>query len=392
MPVPRKHSVIVIGSGITGLSAALHLRTEKIRDVVIISDRSQKASSAHCPGLLFGGTLDNFTRHHHAWGIEFAKEIWQFGESGVHLALQFCRDHQIPIVGGDRLRFASDPLEKKELEQAVSLLSKSGFDAKFEPIASRTLGASSPLKNEDRLALQIEKNSAAIVDSNRFLAGILSATGNPEIVDGDVLSLSTNAGGVAAHLRDGEVVHGEMVLVASHLSIPLLIPQLSPAIVPFSDQWHRIRFADPVFEKAIAGSVFSFQHSYFWGSILSATESLIGGGRHLRRFAGFEAANADLSEKSSTWVLNVLQKLTGYTKAPEIVHSCALRDCRPCDELPIIGPMFGEPRILVGTGYSGNGLATGFHAGKCLAALIANGTSSTLPSGFLPTRLRRLAD
>jgi glycine/D-amino acid oxidase-like deaminating enzyme len=72
------------------------------------------------------------------------------------------------------------------------------------------------------------------------------------------------------------------------------------------------------------------------------------------------------------------------------VQSTAGLDCRPCDELPIIGPMFGESRILVGTGYMGLGLSWGFLAGKCLANLVAKGKSPMLPSRLTPARLRSL--
>ena len=70
------------------------------------------------------------------------------------------------------------------------------------------------------------------------------------------------------------------------------------------------------------------------------------------------------------------------------VHSAL--GIRPCDELPIIGPMFGDSRILLSTGYMGSGLAMGFGGGKAVSELILSGRCHWLPYGLHPQRLRTL--
>ena len=62
----------------------------------------------------------------------------------------------------------------------------------------------------------------------------------------------------------------------------------------------------------------------------------------------------------------------------------------PCDELPLMGPMFGDSRILLAAGYMGTGLTLGFQAGKCLAQLISSGSAPSLPRRLWPERLRSL--
>jgi glycine/D-amino acid oxidase-like deaminating enzyme len=52
--------------------------------------------------------------------------------------------------------------------------------------------------------------------------------------------------------------------------------------------------------------------------------------------------------------------------------------------------MFGEGRILVATGFMGQGLTQGFFAGRCLAELVAHGAAAALPRRLWPERLRSL--
>ena len=60
------------------------------------------------------------------------------------------------------------------------------------------------------------------------------------------------------------------------------------------------------------------------------------------------------------------------------------------DEGKLIGPMFGQPNILLATGFMGDGLSLGFLAGKCLSELILEGQSTSLPRFLWPERLRSL--
>ena len=62
----------------------------------------------------------------------------------------------------------------------------------------------------------------------------------------------------------------------------------------------------------------------------------------------------------------------------------------PCDELPVVGPMFGQNRILLATGYMNQGITLGFLAGKEIATLIMSGSTSSLPQTFKPERFRSL--
>jgi glycine/D-amino acid oxidase-like deaminating enzyme len=79
-------------------------------------------------------------------------------------------------------------------------------------------------------------------------------------------------------------------------------------------------------------------------------------------------------------------------KLSDPVTAAGILDIRACDEIPIIGPMFGDSRVLLASGYMGSGLTLGFAAGLGLADFVAAGKSRIIPSLFHPNRLRSLAE
>ena len=140
-------------------------------------------------------------------------------------------------------------------------------------------------------------------------------------------------------------------------------------------------------EKENVGVVFSAHHSYEWGGF--GPQSIhFGGARYLRKLAGIGAKKADKDPKIDTYLLEQLKKtfVQGHCVKHRKTYPCL--DIWPCDELPVIGPMFGESRVLLATGYMNSGLVWGFQAGNILAKYILHGQCSQLPDILLPKRYR----
>jgi glycine/D-amino acid oxidase-like deaminating enzyme len=188
----------------------------------------------------------------------------------------------------------------------------------------------------------------------------------------------------------GGKVRAEFLVCAQHLSIGDQLPNLAEALVPYADQWSEYQLRDR--NQVLPwnpGTVFSWQHSHIWGVITGSNTLRIGGGRYLRAMAGIEAKVASYEQKIMRHLAEAWNGLWPDLPVDPVGIGFGTRDCRPCDELPLIGPMFGEGRILLGTGYMGQGLSLGFMAGRCLAELIA-GQPTKLPRLLWPERLRSL--
>lgn len=383
MSVPYEFDIAIIGGGITGLSAAYHLQKLGFSRLCLFSKAPDHSATAQSTGFLSGGMADNFTRLSHPRGVATAKEIWNFCDLAYDSLLEYLQNKGIPYQKGERLRWMISEAEKLEAHTAVQQLGSAGLVGSWEAANPSQSGLSSTRW----LGTQKDGSRAASVSVPLLLQALRSdckvtTFGEAQSFQstGDALEV-THAGGK---------VRCEFLVCAQHLSIGDLLPNLAESLVPYADQWseYQLQTRDRTLPWA-PGTVFSWQHSHIWGVITGPSTLRIGGGRYLRAMAGIEAKVASYEQKITRHLADAWNGLWPELLVEPTGPGFGIRDCRPCDELPLIGPMFGEGRVLVGTGYMGQGLSLGFMAGRCLAELIA-GQPTKLPRLLWPERLRSL--
>ncbi|MEY4631733.1 MAG: hypothetical protein RIQ81_1853 [Pseudomonadota bacterium] len=403
----KQYQVVIAGAGITGLSAALHLILEGASSVLIIAPDDIPPSSARSPGWIVGGQRDNFTRVAQAHQPDFAMELWRFGDRAFDRTLAWARQHHVPVNAKRRLRLIVTPEELTEARSAVVMMKSCGIAADL--IEGSAL-AGSPWNTgtgERVLAIQDDGERGGWIDACSFhdkLAHAVTATKKVTVLKGRVdhvsgygepsLTVSTTLStGVPQKIQAGAFV------AACHLHTGDVIPELKSALVSVADQWLTIQ-APPISAGRKhpwqdAGVAWSAMHTHEWGVTAPGNRWLLGGGRVLRKWAGFEATEAKAEPNISRHVIAQAKKTFTSMKfpdAPEANSEGAGLDCYPCDELPVIGPMFGEGRILVAAGFMGQGITLGFEAGRCLARLLMTGSCPELPRRLWPERLRSLPE
>ncbi|MBM4251231.1 MAG: FAD-binding oxidoreductase [Deltaproteobacteria bacterium] len=380
-PLGDRYDIIILGSGITGLSTVYHLRKAGVQSIALASatDRAQIATSS-TPGLLFGTPLDNFTRPSHRHGTDVARDIWQFSSSAFEGVISYCDAHKIPHAKGQRQRFITSDHEVSEAIIATQQLQNIG-----RPVQMRTppIECSSTVR-----AVQDEGLLGAVVEVPDLLAALESHPYAAMLPKIDRIA-ADGRGPIALFTADGRQFTCEIVVLACHLDISRLLPELSEAIVTTAQQWCQIDF-DHAVPPAFHNLIFSWNHGNVWGGFNTPQSARIGGASYLRPNGGMEAEVASVDPQISDHLMEQLTRNFAFLKSPRIMKTTAGLDIRPCDELPIIGPMFGNGRVLVACGYMGHGLSWGFHAGKCLAELMVTGRAMDLPRSFWPERLRSL--
>ncbi len=413
--------VVVAGGGITGLSAALHLAEMGAPAILVVSG-STTSSSATAPGMITGGQRDNFTRVAAAHQTDFARVLWQFGDQAFDLTRSWAAHHGVLFATGRRLRLIAAPEELKEATIAVAAMNGVGIPAKLMSgleLASSPWGASLGARI---LAVQDDGERGGWIDAQAFHRRLLEAVQAHSaitLLEGTVESISgytasnltvkirakTSPGqpsSGARSVRDAKLqtTKSTAVIAACHLAIGDLIPALKPALVSSADQWLTTRGPlDPRHSDCrwnTPGVAWSAFHNHEWGATQPEGKLLLGGGRILRKWAGFEATEAKVEPKISQYITAQAQKSFSHWQGGPGDHAPIFEDagldCHPCDELPIVGPMFGEGRILVATGFMGQGLTLGFYSGHCLAKLLMTGRCDELPRRLWPERLRSLPD
>lgn len=372
--------IVVIGTGITGLSTAFHLQAAGVGRVALAGGVASP-SSGQASGVVAGGQVDNFTRVSHAHGADFAAELWRFGDLAFDALAAFSKAEGLPVRVKERVRLITSEPELVEARKAVAELGAAGLPGELRerldlPLSARVL------------AVQSDGWRGGVVEAPALLKCLESKVRAPRLPG--VTRLDATGSGVRLELADGRGIKAELVVVATHLGTKALIPELADALVSYADQWSEVRLVVGKSAHGLEGLAFSANHTHEWGGFTSATTLRVGGGRYLRPLAGIEATSAPVEDKITKHLLAQLAKTFPLAEGAEVRRSTGVLDIRPCDELPIIGPMFGSGRLLVATGYMGSGLTLGFQAGKCLAELIQTGKSQSLPRRLWPERLRTL--
>lgn len=364
-----RYDVVIVGGGMSGASLAYHLNALGLKTLVLHKGESQTDKSLANFHLDHG---DFITRVNNAYGPSVARDLWSYSESGYEYLKSFLQQVGIPFEEGSIRYLAANPLEIKELDQVKALMS--------DVLAHKTIVESSYLNCKQ---LSIEKASLCLPDLEALVSILLKGV---EVRRSKVLKILEEHSVVKIETEEG-TIEGEIAIGAAHLGMVGLFDIPPESLVPYQDQWHLVSCHVPQ-ELSHPGDGIFWNYKYFHCLIEGPGLVRVSGGRFLRKNAGIGEGKAEVLENVKAKILDELQG-KGF-KNPYVLASHAMTGLRPCDEIPLIGPLFSGHKQLMSSGYMGQGLVLGFYSGKCLGQLIANGVSSQLPRILWPERLRSL--
>jgi glycine/D-amino acid oxidase-like deaminating enzyme len=384
MRTEHHYDIAIIGNGITGLSAAYHLMRLGTKKICFFIDKNAKDTTRQSAGLLTVGLLDNISRITHRHGLQTAQEVWDWSCLAYERLIEFCLSENIPVKTGERRRWIVSQEELKEAQTAVKIFDTLGYNARLET-------QNTPNGLGSILATQLESKKASILTTSQLLSK-LSDSCSSFSQFGRATSVMSGTEGITIKDAAGNHFTAEAAIIASGLGTNELVPSVAPFLVSYADQWHTFNVERSLEEIGLVeGSFFSWHHTHYWGGCTNHQQIHLGGARFLRPLAGFEATEANQSESIKQHLRESWNSMFPNHKIVSTLGSGSALDCWPSDELPIIGPIAGEPRILIATGYMGLGLGLGFYAGRCLAELL-QGLRPPLPRKLWPERFRNLPD
>lgn len=391
-PTSLQTDVLIIGDNTAALGCQMVLTDAGIETITI----KGKAEPAQ-PPFFIGGLVDNFTRLHHAYGAQTAKEVWGFTQLAASWAAdQLSTKLSISVATMAKLRLHHSDHQKTEGKEAQQLLKQLGLGSTLTTTKSYQLFPNDLLVHNEQGQGFVYSDHSSVQAKASAAA---SATVQPEHAQlGTVEQLTKvqredGSHGYEVTTSAKATLSALMVVITCQRSLIQLRPFYRDVLIPYSDQWQSYDLPPSSAEPA----VFYTDHGYVYGycsetrraSDQQSRALVIGGGRFLLKNARIGDLSGSISPKITEYLHSRAESLTQMSLArPQ--QSEGFWDTRSCDELPVIGPDFAEPQLLVAGGFMGGGIGIALRAGYELGKLITTGTSATLPRQLWPTRLRTL--
>lgn len=385
----RNFDVVVAGTGVTGLSSALHLQKSGIDHIALSGPHlGSPTVSESAAGIACGGQSDNVTRIVVAHGIEVAHRLWEFGDKAFDAFEAWCQEEKIAFEKRSRFRIITSQHEYEESIKAIEHFNRMGFTDKklvTERSSAHFIGMT-----ERALAIQDEGQRAAWFCTKDFLRALKASTDKVTRISA-IAAINVKNNLIELQLEDGSRARCHFLILATHLATNKLLPEFSDKLISISDQWSELEIPERQQHHFKSQRiVFSLNHNHEWGVVTPQNSLIYGGARYLRPLEGIEANTANADLKITRHLICKAEQTFLYSKGISSIKTISSLECRPYDELPLIGPISSTSKVLLATGFMGQGMTQGFFAGRCLADLLAHGYSEELPRQLWPERTRSL--
>ena len=350
---------VIIGGGLHGCSAALHLAFAGVRAIVV----EKNYVGRHASGVNAGG-VRTLSRHEAEIPLSLAAlELWQRIGDLV--------DDDCGFESHGQIRVAENAVDAKALQQRERRLRSLGYSherwisadelfARIPALARHCVGgliaerdgAAHPYRTTSAFRRKAEASGQRVIEGTRVI-GIRR--------DGDAWAIDTSTG----VLRCGVLVNCAGAWadeICTLLGEPVPLEVIGPMMLVTLRMPH---FLDPVVLGT--GRPLSFKQT---------TEGtvLIGGGRLARVERSVESTELDFRELAAS--ARTVHDLFPAMRDGVIHRGWAGIEARMPDEIPVIGPSSTATNVFHAFGFSAHGFALGPIVGRITADLIVHGKTA----------------
>jgi sarcosine oxidase subunit beta len=368
----RTADVVIIGGGLHGCSAALHLAFARVRAIVV----EKNYVGRHASGVNAGG-VRTLSRHEAEIPLALtALELWH------HIGNLVDDDCGFESFG--QIRVAEGPADAEALQQRERRLRSLGYSherwmdadelySRVPALARHCVGgliaerdgAALPYRTTSAFRRKAEALGQRVIEGTRVL-GIRR--------DGDGWAIDTSTGALSCRVLVNCAGAWADEVCAS-LGEPVPLEVIAPMMLV---SLRMPRFLDPVVLGT--GRPLSFKQT-------AEGTVLIGGGRLARVERNQETTELDFRELAAS--ARTVHDLFPVMRSAVIHRGWAGIEARMPDEIPVIGPSSTAPNVFHAFGFSAHGFELGPIVGRITADLIVNGRTE-LP--IAPFSIRRFLD
>lgn len=378
--MPEKASVVVIGSGLSGVSAAYFLNKRGFEDVMIVDYQPEQSASYRNCGHILYGTVESMKAMTEIHGQEKARELWQFSIDICDKVGDTIRDLGIDAdyKQDGYLVIANSEVEDGEVRESVKLLNGMGFQSDY--VDARTI---SELGFRNCYGARFEKGSAQ-AHPVKFRNGVLNAfldTGGKYYSNLQVTNIEETGDGVEIRTPRG-TIHADAVVIAANAYSPL-----------FSDFFKSRGLIDPFRGQIIASKPLkhdfrvkhphSFDHGYEYALVSEDNRLIIGGWRNHSPTKEVGTYSLAVNPHIEQGLKDFVQKHYDIQEGIEWEFSWSGIMAASRTGLPFIGNTTSQ-RIYSCTAYTGHGFSWAHGSAELLADIISGGDVNPVARYFNP--------
>ena len=362
---PKEGGVIVIGSGLSGASAAYWLQKKGMEDITVVDYVPEKAATFRNCGHILYGTVESMQALTALHGAKTAREIWQFSINICHNVRETVRELNLDAdyKQDGYLVIAIDEVEDSEIRESIKLLNAMDFQSDYlTPAEVKRMG----FKNV--AGARFEKGSAQ-AHPVKFRNGVLNSfVQNGGSYHSNILvkRIFDESEHVCVETEHGILKYDAAIICANAYS-PLFSEYFAARhlVEPYRGQ---LITSKPLTKEFSVKIPHSFDHGYEYALMTPDNRLMLGGWRNNtdgekglyditpnpfveNGLKDFAAEHYEISEKIEwdySWAGIMAASKTGF---------------------PFIGPTY-SPRIFACAGYTGHGFSWAHGSAKLLASII----------------------
>lgn len=382
--LPQQTGIVIIGSGLSGVSAGYWLQKKGFEDITIVDFKSSEAASYRNCGHILYGTVESMMAFSSLHGLDKARELWGYSIEICHQVRDTIKELRLDADyrQDGYLVISIDETEDRECKESVTLLNRAGFQSDY--ISKEEIAR---LGFKNCFGARFEKGSAQ-AHPVKFRNGLLQEflkNGGKYFSDVEVKKMEEVSDGVSLTTSKGEIKCDAAVIAANAYS-KLFSPFFADRglIEPFRGQ---IITSKPLKHKFKVKHPHSFDHGYEYSLITEDNRLMIGGWRN--HSATKEVGTFDVTPNPyiEEGLQDFVKRHYEINEVIEWQYTWAGIMGSSSTSLPFIGPTNSD-RIFSCAGYTGHGFSWAHGSAKLLAEIMAGEEVPSVAKYFNPKQLK----
>lgn len=330
-------------------------------------------------GVAYPENGEPIERLEYAIGEEAAHEFHRWGREGIDLLLSHA-------AGWDGFRRGSRLVLTRAEEESSLVASDALYRGRTRGDDVRLMSGAAgsnyaPLSTDVHQAV-FETHTATFAPAgfSEHLCGILRSSQQYRPVEmtaeagWDQISVQTRESGVSVGNGGKVVVEADLIVVAGGLETARILGKFESSLVPLLGQAFLSAPLRETTRASVVGLVASWGYERYR---FDPDRRLLGCGINPGAGERYDSAIA-LPQAQDGFYRRALQLFADLAEAGEPEARWGVLFTATCDGLPLLGPLPGEPRIHIATGFSTSAWSRGYAAGDSVAKCLLGAPASAL--------------